>query len=34
VENEASDLLAQLSDEVSARRLDPYAAADKLIASL
>jgi LAO/AO transport system kinase len=34
VEGEASDLLAQLSDEVSARRLDPYAAADKLIASL
>jgi LAO/AO transport system kinase len=34
VETESADLLARLSEDVSARLIDPYAAADKLIASL
>lgn len=34
VETESADLLAKLSDDVSERLIDPYAAADKLIASL
>lgn len=34
VEIEASDRLAELTEQVVARRLDPYAAADQLIASL
>lgn len=34
VDEQAAELLAKLSEEVSARRIDPYAAADKLIASL
>ena len=34
VETEAADLLAALTDDVVARKIDPYAAADKLIASL
>ena len=34
VESEAGELLAQLSEDVTARRLDPYSAADRLIGSL
>ncbi len=34
VETEASSLLAELTDRVQARELDPYAAADRLVASL
>lgn len=34
VDTEAKQLLRELTDEVTARRLDPYAAAEKLIASL
>ena len=34
VEAEAGDLLAGLADEVTARKLDPYSAADKLVAHL
>lgn len=34
VETEATDILAKLTDEVVDRRLDPYAAADRLIESL
>ena len=34
VENEAGALLAQLSDDVTARRLDPYSAADRLVQHL
>jgi LAO/AO transport system kinase len=34
VEVEGAELLAQLADEVFARRLDPYAAADRLVAEL
>ncbi len=34
VESEAADLLAQLTDDVTARKLDPYAAAEKLMDSL
>jgi LAO/AO transport system kinase len=34
VEVESGDLLTQLADQVTARQLDPYAAADRLVASL
>lgn len=34
VETEAGDLLAGLADEVTARKLDPYSAADRLVAHL
>jgi LAO/AO transport system kinase len=34
VENECTDLLRELTDQVIDRKLDPYAAADRLIASL
>ncbi|HEV3473560.1 MAG TPA: methylmalonyl Co-A mutase-associated GTPase MeaB [Actinomycetota bacterium] len=34
VESEAADLLHRLTDEVAARKLDPYAAAEKLMNSL
>lgn len=34
VEDEAGDLLAELADEVTARKLDPYSAADRLVAHL
>lgn len=34
LETEASELLDSLTDEVEARKLDPYAAADRLIAAL
>ena len=34
VEEEATGLLAELTDEVVGRRLDPYAAADRLVESL
>ena len=34
VEHDQVALLAELTDEVSSRRLDPYAAADRLIAAL
>ena len=34
VENEAGELLTQLSDDVTARRLDPYSAADRLVEHL
>ena len=34
VESEAADLLARLTEDVSARKLDPYAAAEKLMDSL
>ncbi len=34
VESEVTDLLDELTEEVSARRIDPYAAAEKLIAAL
>lgn len=34
VDSESADLLARLTDEVAARKLDPYAAAEKLMDSL
>ena len=34
VENECTDLLRELTDQVIDRKLDPYAAADRLITSL
>lgn len=34
VETDSADLLAQLTDDVVERRLDPYAAADRLVASV
>jgi LAO/AO transport system kinase len=34
VDSEAGGLLEELTDDVAARRIDPYAAADRLIASL
>ena len=34
VENECTDLLRELTDQVIVRKLDPYAAADRLITSL
>ena len=34
VETEAGELLAELADDVTARTLDPYSAADKLVAHL
>lgn len=34
VEDESMDLMTELTNEVAARRLDPYAAADRLVASL
>ena len=34
IESENPDLLAKLADDVSARRLDPYAAADQLVNAL